>query len=267
MPLGRSVSYTGVYTPSLLCAMERSASRVPMGIAAELPFHGDDLWTAYEFSWLNGRGRPETALVRIDVPCTSPCIVESKSMKLYLNSFAETRFSSRAEVLATLNSDLGVAFRAPVVVELFSAEQLPPDGALAGRCLDDLEVAIEHYERAPELLRLEDDDSRVVHETDYTHLFRSLCPVTGQPDFATVIVSYSGRPMVREALLAYLVSFRNHQAFHEATIEQIYLDLRRRCRPERLSVYGRFLRRGGIDINPFRSSEDEAAPMVRLPRQ
>ena len=251
MPLGRSVDYTGVYTPSLLCSMERSAGRVPMGIAGELPFHGDDLWTAYEFSWLNQRGRPEAALVRLDVPCASPCIVESKSLKLYLNSFAETRFSSRTEVLSTLNSDLGVAFRAPVVVELLSPEQLRPDGALAGHCLDDIE----------------DGDSRVVHETRYSHLFRSLCPVTGQPDFATLIVSYSGRPVVRESLLAYLVSYRNHQAFHEATVEQIYLDLRRRCRPERLSVYGRFLRRGGIDINPFRSSHDETAPMLRLPRQ
>ncbi len=268
-PLGRPTDYTDTYTPSLLHSIDRAEAREPMGILeGALPFQGEDLWMAYEFSWLNDRGKPEVSAVRVKVPCSSPCIVESKSLKLYLGSLAQSRFAQRADVLSTLNSDLGVAFRAPIMVELIDLGQIP--GIVdqpPGTCLDGLDVRTDCYQRTPKLLQLEDGQERVVKETFHTNLFRSLCPVTGQPDLATVVIQYLGRPMTRLALLAYLISFRTHRAFHEATVEQIYVDIKKRCRPEQLSVTGRFLRRGGIDINPFRSDSESQLVSMRLPRQ
>ena len=283
-PLGKPTEYAATYTPSLLYSIERTQSREAMGVSEpvpgplpsslpsslpfSLPFGGEDVWNAYELSWLNESGKPQVSVVRIHVSCNSPCIVESKSLKLYLNSFSQTRFTSPTEVLSTLNSDLGVAFRAPVMVEMMGLQQIPdivhqPPGI----CIDDLEVAVSNYQRTPHLLQLEEGQERVLKESLYSNLFRSLCPVTGQPDFATIIIQYMGRPIVRASLLKYLISFRCHEAFHEATIEQIFLDITDHCRCEQLSVSGRFLRRGGIDINPFRSSIDEQAPELRLPRQ
>ena len=268
-PLGREADYIDTYTPSLLFSIDRADARVPMGIDPEaLPFHGEDVWMCYELTWLGERGKPEIGALRIKVPCTSPAIVESKSLKLYLGSLAQTRFANRSELLNTLNSDLGLAFRAPVMLELMDLARIPeivpqPPGI----CLDGLDVRIRVYERDPELLELEEGEERVVKETVHTNLFRSLCPVTGQPDFATLVIQYLGRPLVRRSLLAYLVSFRNHPGFHEATVEQIYQDIAGRCQPDQLSVSGRFLRRGGIDINPHRASLDEQMPLMRLPRQ
>lgn len=268
IPLGKNSEYPTTYTPSLLFSMERAETRSAMGISTELPFGGEDVWTAFELSWLNDKGRPHVAAVRIKVPCTSPCIVESKSVKLYLNSYAQTRFTSVPDVLGTLNSDFAIAFRSPVMVELLDVNHLGEAvDQFPGTCLDDLDVQIDRYERDARLLRLEEGDQRVVKETCYTNLFRSVCPVTGQPDWASVMVQYLGRPIVRESLLKYLVSFRCHQAFHETTVEQIYMDLQERCRPEQLTVFGRFLRRGGIDISPFRSNVEEIAPLTRLARQ
>jgi len=268
MPLGRPTEYTDTYTPSLLYSISRADARATIGISGALPFRGEDVWWCYELSWLNHAGKPLVWAIQISVPCSSPCIIESKSMKLYLNSFAQTKFASRTEVQNTLESDLSVAFRSPVMVHLVEPGHVPaPAEHLPGVCLDGLEVGIEHYVPDAGLLQLEFGEERVVKETLYSNLFRSLCPVTGQPDFATVFVQYVGRPIVRTSLLAYLVSYRRHQAFHETTIEQIYLDLEERCRPEQLSVSGRFLRRGGIDINPFRSSGEDQAPVIRVPRQ
>lgn len=268
-PLGQRSEYIDTYTPSLLYAMDRSDSRAALGLRDdELPFHGEDVWMCYELTWLGGRGKPEVGALRLKVPASSPCIVESKSLKLYLGSLAQTRFANRAELLNTLNSDLGLAFRAPVLLELLDLTQIPaPVAHPPGTCLDGLDVKIGHYDRTPELLSLDRGEERLVRETLHTNLFRSVCPVTGQPDFATIIIRYQGRPITRTALLAYLVSYRNHAAFHEATVEQIYLDLTRRAHPEQLAVIGRFLRRGGIDISPFRSSVDEHMPLLRLPRQ
>ncbi|MCB1685534.1 MAG: NADPH-dependent 7-cyano-7-deazaguanine reductase QueF [Pseudomonadales bacterium] len=268
LPLGRPVEYRDTYTPSLLASIDRSDSREAMAVPEPLPFKGEDVWNAYELTWLDDAGKPEVAAVRINVPCNSPSMVESKSLKLYLNSFAQTGFGSRSEVLGTLNSDLGVAFRAPVMIELLDVGRLPPTAShMPGTCIDTLDVAVSHYDRTPHLLQLEDGQERMVKETLYTHLFRSLCPVTGQPDFATVSVRYLGRPIRRSALLRYLISYRCHQAFHEATVEQIYLDIAAYCRPEQLSVSGHFLRRGGIDINPFRSNVEDRGPGLRLGRQ
>ena len=271
--LGQLSEYPSTYTPSLLRSLDRAEQREAFRLGPELPFTGEDVWTGFELSWLTDKGKPQVAGVRIKVPCTSPCIVESKSLKLYLNSYSQTRFASRTEVLGTLNSDFAIAFRAPVMVELLELGQLVvPADQFPGTCLDGLDVVVEDYERNPKLLRLEDDversvSGRSVRETLYTDLFRSICPVTGQPDWASVMVQYAGRPIVRDALLGYLISFRCHRAFHETTVEQIFVDLMDRCKPEQLTVYGRFLRRGGVDINPFRSNVEHVAPLLRLPRQ
>lgn len=267
-PLGREVAYVDVYTPSLLHSIPRTDARRAMAIdPADLPFVGEDVWTAYELSWLDGKGRPRVGALRMTIPATSPAIVESKSMKLYLNSFAQTRFNHAADVLKTLNSDLTLAFQAPILVDLLSAATLATitDG-LPGMCLDELDTEIDCYEYDPELLQLE-QSSFEVKEVVHTRAFRSLCPVTGQPDWAALVVQYAGAPIVRESLYRYLISYRSHTGFHEATVEQVYTDLLNRCGCNRLSVWARFMRRGGIDINPHRSSWDGSAPLIRLAAQ
>lgn len=268
IPLGKATEYADTYTPSLLFPISREEARASIGVSDPLPFKGEDVWWCYELTWLGSSGQPHIAAVQINVPCNSPCIVESKSLKLYLNSFALSRFNNKADVLNTLNSDLAIAFRAPVLIQLVEISQLPAAaGHLPGVCLDVLDVPTETYQVDAGLLLVEAGEERRVRETLYTNVFRSLCPVTGQPDFASIFVQYQGRPIVRASLLRYLVSYRCHQAFHEATVEQIFTDVMARCAPEQLSISGRFLRRGGIDINPFRSTVDDQSPELRLPRQ
>ena len=267
IPLGKDTRYVSSYTPSLLRSIDRGIARRLNGVSDPVPFHGEDLWTCYELSWLNGKGRPEVAVASFKAPCSSPCIVESKSLKLYLNSFAQTRFSNRVEVHSALDSDLAVAFRAPVIVELHDVQHVPFGSTqFPGRSLDHLDVAVDRYDVAPDELQLDEGDV-VARETLYTNLFRSLCPVTGQPDWASVMVQYVGRRISHAGLLRYLVSFREHDAFHEDTVERIFVDVRECCAPEQLTIYGRFLRRGGVEINPYRSTQTDAAPAVRLPRQ
>ncbi|MCP5180221.1 MAG: NADPH-dependent 7-cyano-7-deazaguanine reductase QueF [Pseudomonadales bacterium] len=264
-PLGRQTPHIDTYTPSLLYSIRREQGREGLTLPAAI--HGEDVWHGYEFTWLDRHGKPVVAGLRLRVPLSSPCIVESKSLKLYLNSFAQTRFNGQADVLRTLDSDLKLAVRAPLLVELFPLRQLATlPSSLPGACLDDVECEVGVYRPDAGLLRLEDENA-VVHESVYTHLFRSLCPVTGQPDFATVWISYRGRPLSRRDLLRYLISFRQHAGFHESVVERIFTDLLARCAPQSLSVQGCFQRRGGLDINPFRSTEPDAAPLVRLPRQ
>ena len=270
LPLGAPADYPTTYTPSLLRPIKREEQRRTLGLtdAGELPFRGEDVWMGYELSWLNKHGKPEVSGLCIRVPCNSGCIVESKSLKLYLNSYALTQFATATEVLGTLNSDLGLAFRGPVMVELLELNRLGnADDQFPGACLDALDVKTDVYDRDPALLHVEQDSERVAKESVYTDLFRSVCPVTGQPDWASVSVQYVGAPIRRESLLAYLISFRTHPAFHETTIEQIYLDITSKARPDQLTVYGRFLRRGGLDISPFRSNVDDVAPRMRLSRQ
>jgi 7-cyano-7-deazaguanine reductase len=265
--LGQDTAYIDTYTPSLLHPILREDARRNVGLPLNLACQGEDLWTGYEFSWLDMQGIPQVAGLRLRVPCQSQAMVESKSMKLYLNSFAMTKFETHADVLKTLDQDLALAFRSPLIVELLELSQLAsPVHQLTGLCLDELDVRISKYEHDVDLLRLEPGD-RVIHESLHTHAFRSLCPVTGQPDWASVNIDYVGAPIDRAQLFKYLVSYRNHQAFHETTIEQIFFDLTQACAPQSLSVYGRFQRRGGLDINPYRSSEHSEAPLCRLPRQ
>ena len=267
--------YIDTYAPSLLRSIARADARARLGITGELPFRGEDLWTGYEFSWLNEAGKPQVAILRLRVACTSPNLVESKSMKLYLNGFAQTRYASPQAVADTLRTDLAAAFGAPLLVELLPIESIGAVEPMPGANLDALDVAVTDYQRNPQLLRLSSSPAAgrrsrhtpPVAETWHTHLFRSLCPLTGQPDWASVLIGYAGALIEPAGLLKYLVSFRRHAAFHEDTIEQIFVDIMQRCRPEELTVLGRFLRRGGLDINPFRSTTEESAPQLRLARQ
>jgi 7-cyano-7-deazaguanine reductase len=268
IPLGRSTEYRDSYAPELLAPMSRAQARAALGLGGALPFRGEDLWNGYEFSWLNPRGMPRIAGLRFTVGADSPFFVESKSLKLYLNGFAQTAFASRDDVRDVLARDLSAAFGTPLALELIDVDRLAPAMSnLPGVCLDDLACAIDCYERSPDLLRVDAAAPAVTDLTAYTHLFRSLCPVTGQPDWASLLVRYSGPVIAPESLLRYLVSYRRHPAFHETTIEQIFLDLKARCGCSNLLVAGFFQRRGGLDINPVRTDGSLVRLRYRLPRQ
>ncbi len=257
-PLSKAAAYGERYDPGLLFSIERAPQRATLGLGDPLPFSGADLWTAYELSWLDPRGKPDIAIGRFSVAADSPRIIESKSLKLYLNSFSQTPFDSAAAVGQVIAADLGTAFGAAVDVELvgpreFAGLRLTE---LEGESIDDLAIEVHDYAPRPDLLAA---GGPAVEETLVSHLFKSNCPVTGQPDWGSVQVRYRGPRIDRAGLLRYLVSYRRHAAFHEHCVERIFVDLRERCRPERLAVYARFTRRGGIDINPFRS-DWEAVP-------
>jgi 7-cyano-7-deazaguanine reductase len=245
----------------LLYPIPRQLKRSELGIAdGALPFVGEDLWNAYELSWLNAKGKPQVAVATFRVPADSPNLVESKSLKLYLNSFNQTSFADVAAVEAVLVGDLSAAAGAPVGVQIAVLTGRPqaavgfPEGVL----LDDLDIACDRYQPAPELLATMAGGD--VEETLYSHLLKSNCLVTGQPDWAMVVIRYRGRPIDRTGLLRYIVSFRNHNEFHEQCVERIFCDITRQCAPEALAVYARYTRRGGLDINPFRSSGEFPAP-------
>jgi len=260
--------YTTTYTPSLLDAVRREKQRASLGITEDaLPFRGMDVWNAYEFSWLNSKGKPEIALAQFQVPAKSTNLVESKSLKMYLGSFSGTRFSHRSEVVTTLESDLTITARAPVSVTLMQADvvQAAGIGVLMGQSLDHLDISMDEYYWNPDFLVLESDT--IVRESLYTHLFKSLCPMTGQPDFASIFIQYNGRMISQEGLLKYLISYREHGEFAEQVVERIFVDIMNRCAPDRLTVQARFTRRGGVDINPYRSLDAEMVADVRVWRQ
>jgi 7-cyano-7-deazaguanine reductase len=254
-PLGKPTEYRATYAPELLYPIPRQLKRDELGIAAaSLPFVGEDLWNAYEVSWLNPKGKPVVALASFRFPADSPNLVESKSFKLYLNSFNQTAFADAATVAATLVRDLSAAAGAEVSAKIEDLRSRPqiPVAYPAGTLLDDLDIACDAYQPAPELLATVDGEK--TEETLYSHLLKSNCLVTGQPDWGMVVIRYRGRPIDHAGLLRYLVSFRNHNEFHEQCVERIFCDISRRCAPEALSIYARYTRRGGLDINPWRSS-------------
>lgn len=259
--LGKSVAYRDDYDPSLLFPIPRQPKRAELGLGEALPFHGVDVWNAYELSWLDTRGKPVVALAEFRVPADSPHIIESKSFKLYLNTFAQTRIGDAAAVEALLRRDLSAAAGAEVAVVLvpaagFATERLQE---LGGDCIDALDLDIADYD-TPRPDYLLADAGVEAEETLVSHLLKSNCPVTGQPDWASVQIRYRGPRLDRAGLLRYLVSFRRHSDFHEQCVERIYTDLLARCRPLSLAVYARYTRRGGLDINPFRSSDADAVP-------
>lgn len=262
-PLGKTTTYAERYAPELLFPVPRADKRAELGIAegAALPFVGQDLWNAYELSWLDLRGKPVVALAEFRFPADSPRLVESKSFKLYLNSFNQEHIDSAETLAATLRHDLGAAAGAPVAVAVRPLNErplrmiAPPPGEL----LDRLEIDVTTYAPAPELLSA-DFAGPVVEETLHSHLLKSNCLVTGQPDWGTVVVRYRGARIDRASLLRYIVSFRQHHEFHEQCVERMFCNLSARCRPERLEVWARYTRRGGLDINPWRSSHPVAPP-------
>ena len=268
-PLGKASSYADQYDASLLFPIARNDKRVEIGVSGTSPFFGADMWTAYEISWLNARGKPQVALAQIAVPCESLNIVESKSFKLYLNSFNGSVFADFDAVAQTLKRDVSAAVGAGVSVrltrpEVFDAQVIHE---LDGLSLDRLDIDCSRYTPAPELLKLEAEEIPV-SEVLVSHLLKSNCLVTGQPDWASVQISYSGRAINQEGLLQYLVSYRNHNEFHEQCIERIFMDIWTRCKPTKLAVYARYTRRGGLDINPYRTSHPAALPAnIRTARQ
>jgi 7-cyano-7-deazaguanine reductase len=273
--LGKTVGYADQYDASLLYPLPRAAQRAEIGITGQPTFVGADVWTAYELSWLNLRGKPQVAMARFIVPCESSHLVESKSLKLYLNSMNNTRFASADEVKKTLQHDLSAAVwhggvvQSSVGVQLLLPEQFGAEKIqeLQGVNLDRLDLDCTHYQPAPELLTAAQGEQPVT-ETLISHLLKSNCLVTGQPDWGSVSISYSGPQIEQAGLLQYIVSFRNHNEFHEHCVERIYMDIMQRCQPTKLCVHARYTRRGGVDINPWRSSHPQAMPpQIRTAKQ
>jgi 7-cyano-7-deazaguanine reductase len=269
LPLGKATAYKSEYDPGLLCPLPRRLKRDEIGLSEVLPFHGVDIWNAYELSWLTARGMPVVAMGEFRIPCESPHLIESKSIKLYLNSYNQTRFDNFEAVRALLSQDLGGAAGAPVDVHLIGAEGFADQAfaILPGECVDDIDVPIDGYALDASLLAGAADPRQEVAETLHSHLLKSNCLVTRQPDWGSVLIRYEGARIDREALLRYLISFRQHDEFHEQCVERIFADLMHFCRPRKLTVYARYTRRGGLDINPYRSNFEYEAVNLRLARQ
>ena len=262
-PLGKNSENPNQYSPDLLFPISRDENRAKLGIQRQsLPFFGVDIWNAYELSWLNTKGKPQLAIATFMVPANSPNIIESKSWKLYLNSLNNHRFESNDHLIDTLKKDLSMAAGATVIVQLHSPESQSANGMreLSGKLLDRLDLEINPEQKPIADLLSSDPSLGLVEESLVTHLLRSNCPVTGQPDWASVQINYVGPTINEEGLLRYLIAFREHQEFHEHCVEKIFIDIKNKCRPSKLSVYARYTRRGGIDINPFRADYNAEWP-------
>ena len=277
LSLGQTTQYPDQYDPSLLFPIPRAENRAKLGLkeGQALPFVGVDIWNAFELSWLNKKGKPQIALAEFQIPADSPNMIESKSFKLYLNSFSNTRFDDMTAVRERLRADLGAAIwhggaiRASVGVQLIPPEQFERESVqeLDGLLLDRLDIECDQYQPQAQYLSANTDEQPVT-ETLTSHLLKSNCLVTGQPDWGSVRISYHGPQIDQEGLLKYLISFRNHHEFHEHCVETIFTDIKRQCKPEKLSVYARYTRRGGLDINPFRTDHNSPWPEnVRHARQ
>ena len=266
--LGKHTECPEQYAPSVLTPISRCTGRGKLGIDNELPFRGADIWNAWELSWLNPKGKPKVAIGTIEIPCDSVNIIESKSFKLYLNSLNQTAFTSEAEVVALIRRDLSAVAEGDVKVRICPAGtwQTEPSPWADAICLDALDLACSVYTPDPGLL-CSDNNAAEVSEKLCSHLLKSNCPVTGQPDWATLYIQYTGKPIDHSGLLRYIVSMRGHQDFHEHCTESIFIALMQRCQPRQLAVYARYTRRGGLDINPFRANFNLAPGNTKLPRQ
>lgn len=270
LTLGKPTPYHDRYDAALLQPVPRSLNRDPLGIYPDsLPFHGADIWTLYELSWLNNRGVPQVAVGEMHLNAESLNLIESKSFKLYLNSFNQTAFDSWESVRATLAKDLAHCAQGDVSITLFKLSELEGQqiAGFTGECIDDQDIQIDSYDFNADYLAANEQDAPVVEETLVSHLLKSNCLITHQPDWGSVQIQYCGKRINREALLRYIVSFRHHNEFHEQCVERIFNDIMRYYQPEKLSVYARYTRRGGLDINPWRSNTPFNAPNGRLPRQ
>ncbi|MBA2711860.1 MAG: NADPH-dependent 7-cyano-7-deazaguanine reductase QueF [Tatlockia sp.] len=259
-PLGQTTAYTSNYDNSLLFPISRQPSRAGLNIQSSLPFKGYDIWTAFELSWLNKKRKPVVAIADIIVSCDSPNLIESKSFKLYLNSFNNSTFDSIETVRETLIKDLSEAAGHPVEVIIYPAKDFSHSkvGNFEGFYLDELDIACSKSEVNSDLLFT--NNERVENYSIYSHLLKSNCPVTGQPDWGSILIQYSGFQINKETLLQYLITYRNHNEFHEQCVERIFMDIMTGCRPDELTVYARYTRRGGLDINPIRSSKSLTPP-------
>lgn len=264
--LGKATEYREIYSPGLLQAVPRSMNRVELNLTSDLPFSGTDRWNGYELSWLNTKGKPEVAIMRCEVPATSPNLIESKSFKLYLNSFNQTHFDSSKSVQEALTKDLSQCAGEKVDVTLFKAAEFPlmQIASFEAISLDDLDIEVNDYQLNPTMLTT---SSEFVAETLSSDLLKSNCLITNQPDWGSVCIRYQGKQIDHEGLLRYLISFRQHNEFHEQCVERIFCDIMAKCKPNKLSVYARYTRRGGLDINPFRSNFEKIYKEARLARQ
>lgn len=268
--LGKTVVYDDTYNPKRLFAVPRAEKRAEIGInSSPLPFFGFDLWHHYEVSWLNEKGKPVVALAKIQYDCASPFIVESKSLKLYFNSFNQTQFATREQVETLIKTDLAAILATEVFVGLMPlsatpASELSPQ--FEGDCLDELDIECNEYLPNPDFLCAQ---GAFVQETLHSNLLKSNCLITEQPDWGSVQIQYHGSKMDRAGLLRYIVSFRNHNEFHEQCIERMFMDIFTRCQPKHLTICGHYTRRGGLDINPYRSTDplSPSTPTPRLVRQ
>lgn len=292
--LGKEVEYKSIYDKSLLFPISRSLGRNKINLQGVLPFSGYDLWNCYEVSWLNIKGKPEVRIMHFIVPAESEYLVESKSIKLYLNSFNNTKFSTAEEVKGLIQTDLSQSAGAQVEVIMHKLNHYKNKtiGLFDGICLDDLDVEISDYSVNSDLLKAKTEShlehgkdshceevasqpmcqsqdvrdhhaapkrslaDNIVSETLYSNLLKSNCLVTGQPDWASIEIKYSGQKINHEALLKYIISYRNHNGFHEECIEHIFMDILNIYQPKELSIFAKYTRRGGVDINPFRTNLD-----------
>ncbi|WP_438864209.1 NADPH-dependent 7-cyano-7-deazaguanine reductase QueF [Neptunicella sp.] len=267
LTLGKSVNYIDQYAPQLLQPVPRSLNRKELNIIEQQPFHGEDIWNGYELSWLNQKGKPCVAIMQVNVAFDSVNLIESKSFKLYLNSFNQSRFDNIEHVQRTISRDLGACAAGHVTVKLYTPGDFNRFAVtdLPGQCIDDVDIQIDQYTPAGELLHCNPTQSK--NETLVSHLLKSNCLITQQPDWASIAIRYQGPAIDHGGLLRYLISFRQHNEFHEQCVERIFCEIQQRCQPEKLTVYARYTRRGGLDINPFRSNFEQCWPNYRLARQ
>ncbi|SUT91095.1 NADPH-dependent 7-cyano-7-deazaguanine reductase QueF [Actinobacillus lignieresii] len=269
LKLGQKTEYKSEYDPTLLQPVPRKLNRDGLGITEQQPFdRGADVWTCYELSWLNENGLPQVAIADVAIDFRSENLIESKSFKLYLNSFNQTKFASLEQVEQTLAKDLSQCASGQVSVKVYklSAYTQQPIVDFAGECIDEQDIQIDSYEFSNEHL-VSVAEGEVVEETLVSHLLKSNCLITSQPDWGSVQIHYVGKKLNREKLLRYLVSFREHNEFHEQCVERIFTDLIQFAQPEKLTVYARYTRRGGLDINPFRSNFESVPQNLRMARQ
>lgn len=261
-PLGKQSDYIDRYDPTILFPISRAESWKASGIERDiLPFFGEDVWNGYEISWLNDKGIPQVAMAEFRLPATSPYLIESKSFKLYLNSYNQTKFANKETVELRMAKDLSAAAGGSVSVKILPLDYQFPNEPKAV-CIDDLDISMDKYELDAEVLQLiKDEETGEPNGTVFegmlvSHLLKSNCPVTGQPDWGSIYIDYKGAHIDEKTLLTYLVSLRTHQDFHEQCVERTFWDIWTQCQPESLTVYARYVRRGGLDINPMRSSDE-----------
>ena len=268
LTLGTDVNYRSQYTPELLQPVPRSLNREQIGVNGQnLPFTGEDIWNGYELSWLNPKGLPQVAVLRCSVPVTSPNIIESKSFKLYLNSLNQTVFNDYDSLSTTIENDLSQCAGERVNVDIIHPKQFINEQFIITdwQCIDDQDIQIDEYQPNPSLLKTTSHEN--VTQALYSNLLKSNCLVTDQPDWATLFIKYSGQQICSESLLRYIVSFREHSEFHEQCVERIFKDIIQQTGVSKLTVYARYTRRGGLDINPFRSNFETSYGDWRLVRQ